>query len=313
MTQLALGMLAVVLAAPVPVLLGRARFLTQVPRAAVVLWQAVAVAAVLAALGAGLAFAFALVTPHGRPGGLDLGAPRILAHLVVLAFTAVVAARLGWALASHAHGVRAMRRRHRELVDLLADGGSSAGSMTADPAQVRVLGEPVPLAYCVPARGAHRVVLSTGTLRELGAGELAAVLAHERAHVRARHDLVVELFTAMWIAFPHGVRSADALRHVRTLIELLADDAARQVAGAVPMARALVRLADARRESPGVALGAAPDATADALLRLDRLAADLSPHRALAAGVYAAAAAVFVLPTAMLALPWLVHALEVLR
>ena len=71
-----------------------------------------------------------------------------------------------------------------------------------------------------------RVVLSRGALSALTDEELAAILSHERAHLRARHDLVLEAFTAVHTAFPRFVRSASALNAVRLLVELLADDAA---------------------------------------------------------------------------------------
>ena len=41
--------------------------------------------------------------------------------------------------------------------------------------------------------------------------ELAAVLAHERAHLRHRHDLVLEFFTVLHTAAPPRLRSAAAL------------------------------------------------------------------------------------------------------
>ena len=45
------------------------------------------------------------------------------------------------------------------------------------------------------------IVISAGTLDLLDADELAAVLAHERAHLRERHDLVLLPFTALLRAF----------------------------------------------------------------------------------------------------------------
>lgn len=66
---------------------------------------------------------------------------------------------------------------------------------------LRVLEVAQPLAYCLPGvRG--RVVVSEGTLDSLAEAEVAAILGHERAHLRARHDLVLEAFTAAHAAFP---------------------------------------------------------------------------------------------------------------
>lgn len=52
-TPVVLLVLALLLTGPVPALLARATWPLRVPRAALVLWQAVALAAVLSALGAG--------------------------------------------------------------------------------------------------------------------------------------------------------------------------------------------------------------------------------------------------------------------
>ncbi|MGZ4581987.1 MAG: M56 family metallopeptidase [Nocardioidaceae bacterium] len=283
MTTLLLSVLAVLFAWPVPVLLARLTPLRRVPRAAVVLWQAVALAAVLSALGAGLS----LVTGSALSRGAG-PVPHVAA--VALLLTGTVLARL--LLAGHRVGtrVRGLRRRHRALVDLLS----------ADDAGVRVLDHPTPMAYCLP--GHHsRVVVSAGARAVLAPAELAAVLAHERAHLRARHDLVLEAFTVLHEAFPRVVTGEAALREVRLLVEVLADRSARRRTGARPLVRALVALADGR--APDAALGAA-GAGAGLVQRVE-LVRDATDHRALASAVYAAAAAVVGLPTVFVALPWL--------
>ena len=144
-----------------------------------------------------------------------------------------------------------------------------------------------------------RVVVSEGTLTTLADNEIAAILSHERAHLRARHDLVLEMFTAVHAAFPRFVRSASALDAVRLLIEMLADDAAVRAAGPTPLARALVACAAGR--TPSGALAAGGPTT---VLRLRRLGGR-GNSRLLAAGAYLAAAAVLVLPTIAVVLPWL--------
>ncbi|MGZ4459430.1 MAG: M56 family metallopeptidase [Nocardioidaceae bacterium] len=165
---------------------------------------------------------------------------------------------------------------------------------------MRVLDHPTPMAYCLP--GHHsRVVVSAGARAVLAPAELAAVLAHERAHLRARHDLVLEAFTVLHEAFPRVVTGEAALREVRLLVEVLADRSARRRTGARPLVRALVALADGR--APDAALGAA-GAGAGLVQRLE-LVRDATDHRALASAVYAAAAAVVGLPTVFVALPWL--------
>jgi len=150
------------------------------------------------------------------------------------------------------------------------------------------------VAYCVPAVRQSRVVLSDGALRALAPDEVAAVLAHEEAHLRARHDLVLDTFTALHRAFPIAVRSNVPLDEARLLVELLADDAARRRTGAVPLARALVAMAAAPvpRFAMGVSYGT--------VVRVSRLAEDVRPHRLLSAGIYLLALGLVALPVVIL-------------
>lgn len=294
MTPVLLGILAVLLAGPVPALLARLGRARRTPRAAMVLWQGVALAAVLSALGAGLS----LTTDHAWRRAPD-AVSYAVAGLALLV-TVLVLGRL--LLSGHLVGtdLRALRRQHREQVDLLArrDASQAEGRM-------RVLEHDVPVAYCLPGRQAARVVVSAGTLGRLADDEVAAVLAHERAHLRARHDLVLEAFSVLHRAFPRWVSSRAALDQVRLLVEVLADRAAARRTGRRPLARALVALAEVRAPAVdrGVTLGtgsAGPD-----LVERVRLLADERSHRAQALLLVVLAAAVLVLPTAFVVAPWL--------
>jgi Zn-dependent protease with chaperone function len=165
-------------------------------------------------------------------------------------------------------------------------------------AGLRILDVDEPLAYCLPGVRS-RVVVSEGTLTALADNEIAAILSHERAHLRARHDLVLEMFTAVHAAFPRLVRSASALGAVRLLIEMLADDAAVRTAGPTPLARALVACAASR--TPSGALAAGGPTTVQRVRRLGGEGNSL----VLAGAAYLAAAAVLLLPTIAVAVPWL--------
>lgn len=291
MTPVLLGAIGLLLAHPVPAVLGLMRWPYRAPRAAIVLWQSMALAAVLAVLGAGLSTALWLVSP-GDPSLL-----RIVAHVLVLALTALVVVRLCWSAWVVARETRERRRRHRELVDLLADTSGTAPG-------VRILAEQTPIAYCVPALRNSRVVVSSGTLAELDDRELSAVLAHERAHVSKRHDLVLEAFTALRRAFPMLPRGDAPLRQSQVMVELLADDRARRECGPLPLARALVKLSD--RPTPLGAMGAGPGSAA--ALRLERLSSRPRRHLAEAACAYGLAAVFLVVPTVSLAVPWIADA-----
>jgi Zn-dependent protease with chaperone function len=296
-SALAFTIVALVLSGPVPAMLARATWPTRAPRAAIVLWQSIALAAVLSAFSAGIAIASRLFVPgpDGRPTATItseievLGWPLWAAYVTVFAVTLVIGARLTFAVVQVAIATRRRRAHHRMVVDLV---GKSQGN------HLRILDVAQPLAYCLPGVRS-RVVVSEGALNALADNEMAAILSHERAHLRARHDLVLEMFTAVHAAFPRFVRSANALHAVRLLIELLADDAAVRAAGPTPLARALVACASGH--TPSGALAAGGPTT---VLRVRRLGGRPN-SRVLAAGAYLAAAAVLVVPTAALAVPWL--------
>lgn len=286
MTPLVLGLLAVLFAGPVPRLLARWPVLRHTPRAAMLLWQSVALAAVLAAVGAGLS----LFTSHAwreTPGALGA----VIAG-IALALTFLVVGRL--LLSGHRIGttLRALRRRHREQLDLIAHTERGA----------RVVDHDVPVAYCVPGMHGARVVVSAGALSRLATEEVEAVLTHERAHLRARHDLVLEAFSVLHRAFPRWVSSEAALAEVQLLVEVLADRAAARSTGSLPLARALVAMASGR--APQAALAVSGGSTVTLVDRVELLK-DRQPRRAQTVLLLVAAAAVLALPTAFVVLPWL--------
>lgn len=307
MSALAFTLVALLLVGPVPALLARATWPMRAPRAAVVLWQSVALAGVLSAFSAGIAIASRLFVPgaDGRPTATvtseiqALGWPLWLLYVVAFALTLVIGARLVVSVLQVAVATRRRRAHHRTMVDLL---GVSRDAVPTDVRRqatgLRVLEVEQPLAYCLPGVRS-RVVLSDGALKTMRRDELAAILTHERAHLRARHDLVLEMFTAVHAAFPRLVRSASALDAVRLLVELLADDAAVRTAGPTPLARALVACAAGR--APSGALAAGGPTT---VIRVRRLGGRPNSP-VLAASAYLAAALVLVVPTVAVAVPWL--------
>jgi len=306
-SALAFTIVALLLSGPVPAVLARASWPMRAPRAAIVLWQSIALAAVLSAFSAGLAIVSRLFAPgpDGRPTAtitseIDaLGWPLWIAYVLVFAITLVIGARLLVAVVQVAIATRRRRAHHRMMVDLLDTSHESIHTQVCTQASgLRILDVEQPLAYCLPGVRS-RVVVSEGALSTLSDSEIAAILTHERAHLRARHDLVLEMFIAVHAAFPRFVRSASALDAVRLLIEMLADDAAVRAAGPTPLARALVACASGRTPSGALAVGGPTT-----VLRVRRLGGQPN-SRALAATAYLAAAAVLVVPTLALAVPWL--------
>ncbi len=306
MSAMAFGIVALVLVGPVPALLARASWPLRAPRAAIVLWQSIALAAVLSAFSAGIAIVTRLFAPgpDGRPTSTitgeiaALGLPLWSLYIVVFALTVMIGARLVLAVLQVAIETRRRRAHHRMMVDLLGRSHVAAPEICSRASGLRILDVKQPLAYCLPGVRS-RVVVSQGALTQLSDNEITAILTHEGAHLRARHDLVLEMFTAVHAAFPRFVRSASALDAVRLLIELLADDAAVRTAGPAPLARALVACASSH--TPSGALAAGGPTT---VIRVRRLGG--APNSAwLAMLAYSTAAAVLLLPTVALAVPWL--------
>jgi Zn-dependent protease with chaperone function len=297
LTALLLGALGLTLSLVVPGVLAGARWTDRAPAAAVLLWQAVTLAAVLSALGVVLAAPEEVVRAAGS------GRPVAAVALVgALAVAAVIVIRLLVSLAGVSRRSRARRERHRMLVDLL-DRAEQRREIDVD--GLRVLDGPLPFAYCVPGRS-PRVVLSGGALQVLDRAEVDAVLAHEQRHLRHQHDVVMESFTAFYRAVPRPLRRRTPLDAVHLLLEMVADDAARKRCGPDPLRSALRRLTEA-------VLPEAPASTGDddrRRRRLDRLGATDPRSLAVTVVVVLLAIAVLVLPTVILVVPWLDRALE---
>ena len=244
-TVLGLAALAAVLVCPVPALLAGATWPQRAPAAGLVLWQAVGLASGLAGVGAGLALAVVPLHSHLLPGlerlaGQTLaGRPMAglgLLNVAGLAWAVLLTARLAGGLVMASIRTLRCRARQRRLVDLVA--------RPYPPARhARVLDHPAAMAYCLPGLLRPRLVLSAGTLHLLDDQQVAAVLAHEHAHTRARHDLVVLPFRALYSALPWVPWVARAHQSVTMLVEMLADDCACRRHQRRVLATALVRVA----------------------------------------------------------------------
>lgn len=272
-----LGALAVALAWPVPLMLARAAWPARSPALALALWQAIALAGGLSMIGCLLAFGAA---PSGSLlAGLDDLLPHLfdgpipphygVVQLAALTLAAGLAVHLALNLALTVGSAERERRRQHQLIDLLSE------PLPGRPG-TRVLAHPVPLAYCVPGLRTA-TVLTDGLIQALEDDELAAVVAHERAHLDQLHHLVLLAFRAWHSALPWFPIANRAERAVSTLTEMLADDAARRDVGAEPLRAAAERLGS--EAEPGAyadAAGVRPDP--DLLeARIRRLESPLRP------------------------------------
>lgn len=82
--------------------------------------------------------------------------------------------------------VATSRAAFRKLRAVCAASRSGLGGVAGSRVGLVVLADPVPQAFAAPGDGGH-VIVSTGMLAALNAPERRVLLAHERAHLRARH------------------------------------------------------------------------------------------------------------------------------
>jgi hypothetical protein len=283
-----------------PAVLARARWPEAAPRLAIAAWFALTGSAVASVAAGGLelmvpavrvgpdlagllaAGAGALRSQYGRPGGAALICAGAMLALAV-------PARVAWCTAGQLVQAAAARRRHRQRLSLVGELDPQLGAV--------IVRRSAPAAYCLPGRGGG-IVLTTGALDALDDGQLRAVLAHERAHLRGRHHLLVTLAGALSAAFPRVPAFRIACTQVARLAELSADDAASRAAHRLAVAGALLNLGAG---VPAAALGAAGTADAARVRRMIEGPAAISRTRATA--VATTAAAVPLVPLLLLAGP----------
>jgi Zn-dependent protease with chaperone function len=290
----------------------RASWPRRSPAAAILLWQALGLAGGLAAVGALLAIGVSGPGNHvGVIGGLAVLAGRVESgqliaphQLPLLTALRLIFLTAGFALLAMLYSVLVVafadaigaRRRQRELLALLAHGDPKVpGALVID--------YPAAAAYCLPGIRSQ-IVVSVGTLDLLAPAELTAVLAHERAHLRARHDLVLIPFTSLRRALPRSAGIADAHRTVALLVEMMADDRALRVRGLLPkeLATALVRFGTAGAD--GAPAGALAVAEGELTARVLRLLTPPPPlSRAAQAAIVLTAALVVATPLLLLVTP----------
>ncbi|MEU5197673.1 M56 family metallopeptidase [Streptomyces scabiei] len=293
---LALGTYTLTVGLAAPHLLLRSDWPHRSPALALTVWHALALSF---ALGTALT-AYHLFMPmaHAHEGlwgllhscgfdpGFDpgVGGP---AHATAGRLSVALPALLGIALAGgfafHVARARLARTRHREAVDLVGRRSVRLGAT--------VLPYDVPAAYCLPGRR-PRIVVSEAAVRELAPEELAAVLAHERAHIAGRHHLALAGAAAFHSVFPLLPLARQVREQTALLLEMIADDGALRAHSDGALATAMYAMAAARAPRDAFAAGGRT-----VLIRMRRvLGPRTAPHPALRGALAAATAVVPLLP-----------------
>lgn len=196
---------------------------------------------------------------HGSP-------PRVeeAAGVVGVALLAAFAARL---LFVSVRGVRRRTRRRQENLSVLR----MVARPTSKSADVLWLAHERPLAFSMSGRPGV-VVATEGLARHLDENAVAAVIAHERAHLAGRHHLLVATADALRTALPFVPLFRAAPHAIRDLVELAADVTAVRACGSAAVRSALLKVTG--HGMPDTALAMAQDAVE---LRLARLRHDTPP------------------------------------
>lgn len=298
----ALALITVILAGPASAALADAQWPSRAPRAALVLWQAIGLGGGLGVLTGGLTLAAADLDGRWLPGVLAI--PRRWRDLGIggwcgIAVTAGVGIYLVAATVTSTLRVQAARRAHRQRLAVLSQAlPERPGSAARHDAPVRLLDHPHAVAYGLPGFR-PQVVLTRGALEALTDAELDAVLAHEQAHARGRHDLVVQPFVAWAKTFPFLPWAQRAVVAVGSLVEMLADDAALARCGRAELAEALGKLSGQHFDVTGQR-GATLRGQLDTRLRRISPGARRQLSRPAAAAVYLAAAVIVLAPPVLL-------------
>lgn len=221
---------------------------------AVLLWQVLSVSLLVTVLSS----AAVLVLPEAEPGEGLAAFLRTCAHTLReryatvggaaaattgIVLLAVVTGRLAWCLSAELRAGRRGRSVQLERLRLAAGHDRALGAYVVDDERVVV--------FCVPGRQ-RAIVLTSAAVQALSRAELDAVLAHESAHLRWRHDVVLATARVLVRAFPFVPTFRLAHQHLGELVEMAADDSAARRHGA----HAVGSAARPRRMlSPGTALG----------------------------------------------------------
>ncbi|MGH3193295.1 MAG: M56 family metallopeptidase [Streptosporangiaceae bacterium] len=266
------------------------------PRLAMSLWLALALSAVIASVLAILAVTMPAWLTWGGSGQVAShgGAAGWILPCAGLVLTAAIVLRVGTCLVSESVRGRRERGEHAALV-------AAAGRPDYELGVV-VLDHDTPTAYCLP-HGQQRIVVSAGALAALRTEQMQAVVAHERAHLRGFHHLMLATGAALARAFPRVPLLAQARPQLAVLAEMAADDAAARSHDRGDLAEALIILARAGARSTALAAGGPA-----VIARVQRLLTP--PARRPARRTRLAAAAGLILPVIIASLPLLMAACD---
>jgi Zn-dependent protease with chaperone function len=174
---------------------------------------------------------------HGEVPSLEKSLGAASAVLTVGALVTVVVS-----LVRHRRSQRRLHRRHLDALTVVC-------RQEAGPIRTWWLPVPDALAYSVAGEPAL-IVATDGLAERLSPEQLAAVLDHERAHVRGHHHMLVGASRALAEALPWLPLARRSPAFVAVAVELCADASTAAVHGPATVRAALSRMTDEHRVPP---------------------------------------------------------------
>jgi Zn-dependent protease with chaperone function len=203
------------------------------PRLGVTGWVA-AMASVLAAwVGAAAMFVTQLTDSwdhlgealNGCVSGLRLIALGGYGRALQVGLLAVAALSVAALAVAGTRTALALRRsRHRTHAHAQAARIAAVDTLTG-PQGALVLDSTAPAVYCLAGRP-RTIVITQAALDSLDDAQLAAVMAHEQAHLRGRHHALLAVTDSLGKVFAHVRLFTEGATDIARLLEMCADDAA---------------------------------------------------------------------------------------
>jgi len=157
-------------------------------------------------------------------------------------------------------------QRSRERTRAHAEAALMTGRTLSAVSGAVVLDAPELAAYCVPGRP-PAIVLTSGAVAVLDGAQLAAVIAHEKAHLAGGHHLLIAITRGLAAAFRAVPLFTRGAAEMARLTEMCADDTAARASGRNVLVSALLAMGTGTA-TPHFALAATAGSLAARVQRL---------------------------------------------
>lgn len=190
--------------------------------------------------------------------GLPAAAPSPLSMAALIVIGLVASAVVTVKVTRAVLGLRLRSREHARTARVVG--------VPTDRPDVFVVAADRPAAYCVVGRP-HAIVVTSAAVETLDEAQLAAVLAHEDAHLSGHHHHLLMVLRALASSLPLLPLFTRGAAQVADLLEMCADDSAVRRHGTRPLIAGMIMLAGSA-SSPVAGMAVAANAVIARVTRL---------------------------------------------